>query len=202
MDLSRVLQPMNEFVLLGRFMMTSSNGGIFRVTGSLCREFTGEFPSQRPVTGSFDVSFDLGLHKWLSKHLWPRWFEMPSRSLWCHCNVRSIPRIFIMKSMLWLDSWYHVALPRIKQSALHINVLMVALWPIQECSFPFFASGKMNACFMLFSVFDNTTNLKIYFKTCLPLKIDWLKSILWLPLISLFIWKNNETNYHRQKYVP
>ena len=86
----------------------------------------GEFPSQRPVTGSFDVSFDLGLHKWLSKHLWPRWFEMPSRSLWCHCDVRSIPRIFIMKSMLWLVSWYHVALPRIKQSALHINVLMVA----------------------------------------------------------------------------
>ena len=42
-------------------MMTSSNGNIFRVTGPLCGEFTGpgEFPTQRPVTRSFDVYFDL-----------------------------------------------------------------------------------------------------------------------------------------------
>ena len=42
-------------------MMTSSNGNIFRVTGTLCGEFTGrgEFPAQRPVTRSFDVFFDL-----------------------------------------------------------------------------------------------------------------------------------------------
>ena len=40
------------------FMMTSSNGNIFRVTGPLCGEFTGpgEFPAQRPVTRSFIVS--------------------------------------------------------------------------------------------------------------------------------------------------
>ena len=45
-------------------MMTSSNGNIFRVTGPLCGEFTGpgEFPTQRPVTRSFDVSFDLRLN--------------------------------------------------------------------------------------------------------------------------------------------
>ena len=38
-------------------MMMSSNGIIFRVTGPLCGEFTGpgEFPTQRPVTRSFDV---------------------------------------------------------------------------------------------------------------------------------------------------
>ena len=43
------------------FMMTSSNGNIFRVTGHLCGEFTGpgEFPAQKPVTRSFDVFFDL-----------------------------------------------------------------------------------------------------------------------------------------------
>ena len=41
------------------FMMTSSNGNIFRVTGHLCGEFTGEFPAQRPVTRSFDVFFDV-----------------------------------------------------------------------------------------------------------------------------------------------
>ena len=45
-------------------MMTSSNGDIFRVTGHLCGEFTGHrwFPTQRPVTRSFDVFFDLHLN--------------------------------------------------------------------------------------------------------------------------------------------
>ena len=48
---------------------------------------TGEFPSQRPVTRSFDVSFDLRLNKRLSKQSWGWWFETPSRSLWRHRNV-------------------------------------------------------------------------------------------------------------------
>ena len=69
-------------------IMTSSNGNIFRVTGTLCGKFTGpgEFPTQRPVTRSFDVFFDLRLNKRLSKQSWCWWFEMPSCSLWCHCN--------------------------------------------------------------------------------------------------------------------
>ena len=48
---------------------------------------TGEFPTQRPVTQSFDVFFDLCLNKRLSKQSWGWWFETPSRSLWRHCNV-------------------------------------------------------------------------------------------------------------------
>ena len=36
---------------------------------------TGEFPSQRPVMWSFDVFFDLGLNKWLSKQSRRWWFE-------------------------------------------------------------------------------------------------------------------------------
>ena len=72
----------------GIVMMTSSNGNIFRVTGHLCGEFTGpgEFPTQRPVTRSFDVFFDLRLNKRLSKQSWGWWFETPSWSLWRHCN--------------------------------------------------------------------------------------------------------------------
>ena len=66
----------------GQCMMTSPNGNFFRVTGPLC----GEFPSQRPVTRSFDVFFDLCLNKRLSKQSGGWWFETPSRSLWCHCN--------------------------------------------------------------------------------------------------------------------
>ena len=48
---------------------------------------TGEFPTQRPVTRSFDVFFDLRLNKRLSKQSWGWWFETPSRSLWRHCNL-------------------------------------------------------------------------------------------------------------------
>ena len=47
---------------------------------------TGEFLSQRPVTRSFDVFFDLCLNKRLSKHSWGWWFETPSRPLWHRCN--------------------------------------------------------------------------------------------------------------------
>ena len=47
---------------------------------------TGEFLTQRPVTWSFDVFFDLCLNKWLSKHSWGWWFETLSPLLWCHCN--------------------------------------------------------------------------------------------------------------------
>ena len=47
---------------------------------------TGEFPSQRPVTRSFDVFFDLRLNKRLTKKSWGWWFETSSRSLWRHCN--------------------------------------------------------------------------------------------------------------------
>ena len=47
---------------------------------------SGEFPTQRPVTRSFDVFFDLRLNKRLSKQPWGWWFETPSWSLWRQCN--------------------------------------------------------------------------------------------------------------------
>ena len=67
--------------------MTSPNGNIFRVTGPLCEEFTGEFPSQRPVTRSLDVFFNLRLNKRLSKQSRRRWFETPLR--WYGISGRS-----------------------------------------------------------------------------------------------------------------
>ena len=48
---------------------------------------TGELPSQRPMTRSFDIFFDLCLNKRLSKQSWGWWFTKPSRPLWRHCNV-------------------------------------------------------------------------------------------------------------------
>ena len=46
----------------------------------------GEFPTQRPVTRSFDVYFDLRPNNRLSKQLWGWWFETQSRPLWRHRN--------------------------------------------------------------------------------------------------------------------
>ena len=56
---------------------------------------TGEFPTQRPVTRSFDVFFDLRLNERLSKQSWIWWFEAPLRPLWRHSNEmhRSYPSI-------------------------------------------------------------------------------------------------------------
>ena len=59
------------------FMMTSSNGNMFRVTGFCAGNspvtvgnspVTGEFPSHRPVTRSYHVFFDLRLNKRLRLH--------------------------------------------------------------------------------------------------------------------------------------
>ena len=70
------------------YMMTSSNGNIFRVTGLLCGEFTGpgDFPAQWPMTRSLDVFFDLCPNKRLNKQPWGWRFETLSCPLWRHRN--------------------------------------------------------------------------------------------------------------------
>ena len=55
----------------------------------------GGFPSQRPVTRSFDVFFVLRLNKLLRKQSRRRWFETPLRSLWFHCNGNEKPGIHL-----------------------------------------------------------------------------------------------------------
>ena len=70
---------------------------------------TGEFPSRRPVMRSFDVFFDLCLNEQLSKQSWDWWFEMPSHSLWCHCNdiplaVACVTLASMLSARLW-DFW-------------------------------------------------------------------------------------------------
>ena len=47
----------------------------------------GEFSTQRPVTWSFDIYFDLRLNKRLSKQSWGWWFETLSRPFWRHRNA-------------------------------------------------------------------------------------------------------------------
>ena len=55
----------------------------------------GEFPSQRPVTRSVDVFFDLCLNKRPSKQSWGWWSETPPHPLRRHSNVEKIHTLFI-----------------------------------------------------------------------------------------------------------
>ena len=67
----------------------------------------GEFPTQRPMTRSFDVLFDLRLNKRLSKQSWGWCFETLSRPLWRHCNEEckyAINPTQENKTMCWVNS--------------------------------------------------------------------------------------------------
>ena len=68
---------------------------------------TGEFPTQRPVTRSFYVFYDLRSHKRLSKQSWGRWSETPSCSLWCHCNDVMAATISWCVQSFVVTSWAH-----------------------------------------------------------------------------------------------
>ena len=63
--------PYSPYNIDSRYLMTSSNGNIFRVTGHLWWEFTGD--------------------RWIPPH-W--WFETPSRSLWRHLCLPENPQIW------------------------------------------------------------------------------------------------------------
>ena len=76
-------------------MMTSSNGtfSALLALGEGNPSVTGGFPSQRPVTWSLDVFFDLHPNKRLSKQSRRWWFKTPSRSLWRHSNEISMKSV-------------------------------------------------------------------------------------------------------------
>ena len=88
-------------------MMTSSNGIIFRATGLLCGEFTGD--RLIPFTKAGDAElwrfFDLRLNKRLSERWWGWWFETPSRSSWRHCNA-FVPKPYTIFSLMYII-WGH-----------------------------------------------------------------------------------------------
>ena len=99
--------------VIASIMMTSSNGNIFRVTGHLWEEFTGpgEFPAQRPVKRSFDVSL---ICVWIS--VWVKNSEAVenrhSDFLTCVFRLYGVIEIvmaFSMRSLrlVWLLVWGH-----------------------------------------------------------------------------------------------
>ena len=82
---------------------------IFSALLALCAgnsPVTGEFPSQKPVTRSFDIFFGLRLNKRSSKQSRRRRFETPSRSLWHHCNMVGILSGFHVFIYNWLSPFF------------------------------------------------------------------------------------------------
>ena len=71
----------------------------------------GEFRSQRPVTRSFDLFFDLRMNKRLSKQSRRRWFETPSRSVWRQSNI---PKRLGQRHGCWCPSFLRCQLIRSK----------------------------------------------------------------------------------------
>ena len=115
------------------FMMTSSNGNISPLL-VLCEgnsTVTGEFPSQRPVTRSFEVFFDLHLNKWLNNPSRRRWFETPSCSLWRHCNVLDkkfeIEKITISYGESFSVRLYALALFQYKTVCIAIRIPVITV---------------------------------------------------------------------------
>ena len=106
---------------------------------------TGEFPSLKPVTRSFDVFFDLRLDKRLSKQSRRRWFKTSSSSLWRNCNELAILRELDMYISLLLI----VQTVFIKNRGDYI---------IEHVLFSFFFGRKSNAgvsCDRIFCEKDN-----------------------------------------------
>ena len=78
------------------------------------RWLTSGFPSQRPVTRSFDVFFYLCLNKRLSKQWWGWWFETLSRPLWRRRN--GIVKFFhilplMCQSRIYADPYFVISMP-------------------------------------------------------------------------------------------
>ena len=129
-----------SWLLIGRVVLTGYNWFLLCMITSpietipallaLCAgnsPVTSEFPSQRPVTQSFDVFFDLHLNKRLSKQSSQRWFETPAHSLCCHCNRPLVgendlfgTRYFMIQFVHWYNLetiWY--SFQRIHHSSKH-----------------------------------------------------------------------------------
>ena len=95
--------------------------GTFSASLAICAgnsPVPGQFPTQRPVTRSFDVFLDLRLNKRLSKQPWGWWFESLSGPLWRHRNVAALHR---WKCLGKIEGWY--------VSSIHITVQLQTTWP-------------------------------------------------------------------------
>ena len=131
----------------------------FSVLLTLCAgnsPVTGEFPTQRPVTRSFDVFFYLRPNKRLSKQWWGWWFETPCSSLWRHTlKTRSVyPTIAVMsKHMKYiLTHWGLTKLPQFHIRHFQMHFLEWKWWFSLKISLKFVPKLRINNILALIQI--------------------------------------------------
>ena len=140
---------------------------------------TGEFPSQRPVTQSFDVFFDLRLKNRFSKQPRRQWFEMLSGPLWRHCNdVAQLQTKMVPINLIWSESaqW-------LLSYGAH-NIPGALITPMGMPIMPWWANDPEVACLEAKTV---------------PVNLIWRESIHWLLISG--IRKIPGTPYHTHDHV-
>ena len=84
---TKICTTHNDMMTWWRHQMETFSALLALCAGS--SPVSGEFPSQGPVSWSFDAFFDLRLNKRLSKQSWCWWFGTLSCPLWRHCNKKA-----------------------------------------------------------------------------------------------------------------
>ena len=124
----------------------------------------GEFPTQRPVTQSFDVFFDLRLNKHLSKQSWGWWLETLPCPLWRHRNES----VCVLAAMHFPVMTSRGGASEDKNGVIIISVPvfsdteMVRRWKI-IIAWNFVTSIVISSvsCFGIYELLDNLKNLKM-----------------------------------------
>ena len=130
---------------------------------------TGEFPSQRPVTRSLDVFFDLRLNKRLSKQPRRWWFETPLGPLWRHHNEVKVPTLGVH----WQRPQKKCNYPHLHQCwrlvfnlgcllFIHISRNNVTHWPLEE----------LNACYNVIRD-THVVCVSVNIKSLWPIQIEF-----------------------------
>ena len=120
----------------------------------------GEFPTQRPVTRSFDVFFDLRQNKRLSRQSWGWWFETPSCQLWRHNDV-----LIIAVHM----GWYPIC--TLSVSHRHMPTVLLCFAFIVATS-----SDSCDSCYLFTHIHQGCfvgTMPSICLSQCTPMKQTW-----------------------------
>ena len=155
MDVIAYVQP--KFKVYERFtvsrrypwcMMTSSNGNnFFRVTAT-----------QRPVTRSYDVFFDLRLNKPLSKHWWGWWLR--------HYRAHYGVTVMCMSMFWWFRNSKHQAFVLERASELVRLGILRRVSCISVCSFLSFVVGISRNVTALSRLKNINCTFKIVYTSC------------------------------------
>ena len=146
---------------------------------------TSEFPSQKPVTRSFDVFFDICLNKCLSKQSIRWWFKTQSRSSWRHCNGMAKARRYLVYVIHRMSSrkLMRSLTKGTDYKKLNVVASTTALtWNLMEVSVhAFFAS--FFACTIKIKVYQYSDIVSLYCRHYV-----YLLYLCWINIVRVWVW--------------